>query len=153
MEGEKKKDKKSYSSTDDWMAQLSVWLLISVQIIISGSWDPAQYWAPHWAWNLPPLLPPLPPLSAWFLFLSLKKIKTKQNKKVTAFCFVYRDSLVFQQQQKKIQICLIKLTKQLMGHLYGIYNISYNYIIIIINYTYFKNTIKRVLTIDNYHKS
>ena len=43
-----------------WLGQLSIWLLISVQVMILGSWDQAPRQAPVWSLLVPlPLLLPL----------------------------------------------------------------------------------------------
>ena len=54
-----------------WLSWLSVWLLISAQVIISGLWD----WAPHWA--LLPLSPDLPCTLSVSQINNLKKIKCR----------------------------------------------------------------------------
>ena len=45
-----------------WLSWLSVWLLISAQVMISGSWDRAPHRALPWAWTLLGILslPPSP---------------------------------------------------------------------------------------------
>ena len=35
-----------------WLSQLSIQLLISAQVLISGLWIQAPHWAPHLAWSL-----------------------------------------------------------------------------------------------------
>ena len=35
-----------------WLSRLSVWLLISAQILIWVLWVQALRWGPHWAWSL-----------------------------------------------------------------------------------------------------
>ena len=61
-----------------WFSWLSSRLLISAQVMISGSWDWAPCWALQWLWNLLEILFPSPfspsPL------LKKKTPKTKQKK-------------------------------------------------------------------------
>ena len=55
---------KSSMSRSTWgFSQLSVWLLILAQVMISELWDQVPHWAPHWMWNLLKILSlcPLPP--------------------------------------------------------------------------------------------
>ena len=40
------------SGVPGWLSRLSVQLLISAQVLISGFWVQALCWAPHWAWSL-----------------------------------------------------------------------------------------------------
>ena len=40
------------SRAPDWLSQLSVGLLISAQVMISGSRDQAPCWTPYWAQSL-----------------------------------------------------------------------------------------------------
>ena len=69
------------------LSRLSVWLLISAQVMISQSWDRAPPWAPRWTWRLLkifslPLCPsPLTRARALSRSLSLsrKKIKIKTD--------------------------------------------------------------------------
>jgi len=39
-----------------WLSPLSLWLLISAQVMISGLWGRAPHRAPSWAWSLPKIL-------------------------------------------------------------------------------------------------
>ena len=61
--------------------RLRVWLLVSVQVMISGSWDRTLYLAPCWVWSLLKILSfalplPLPAVHTCACSLSLlKKIK------------------------------------------------------------------------------
>ena len=63
--------------TPRWLSHLSIWLLVSIQVMISESWDPAPHGAPHFVGSLPPLS--LCPSLLHTLFLSLfsKKIINK----------------------------------------------------------------------------
>jgi len=56
-----------------WLSHLSVWLLISAQIMISGFWDWALRGALHWVWSPLGILSSAPPMHV--LALSLKKKK------------------------------------------------------------------------------
>ena len=63
-----------------WLRPLNYGLLISPQVMISGSWDRAPYWALLWALSLLKILSPSVPLSlpsllvcVLSLSLSLKK--------------------------------------------------------------------------------
>ena len=62
--------------TPGWLSRLSIQLLISAQVMIPGSWDEAQRWAPGWVWGLLEILSL--PLSAPLVpppILSVSKIK------------------------------------------------------------------------------
>ena len=43
---------KIFFGAHGWFSQLRVWLLISAQVMIPGSWDWALCWATWWAWRL-----------------------------------------------------------------------------------------------------
>ena len=44
-----------------WLIRLSVWLLISAQVIIPGLWDWVLNWAPPWVWSVFKILSPSAP--------------------------------------------------------------------------------------------
>ena len=63
-----------------WLSQLSIWLLILTQVIISGLWDQPPCWAPTWVGSLLEILShPLPPTSSHILSLWGKKKKRKKG--------------------------------------------------------------------------
>lgn len=42
-----------HHSRDTWVPpSIKCWLLILAQVIVSGLWDQAPYWAAHWIWSL-----------------------------------------------------------------------------------------------------
>ena len=43
---------KFYIGAPGWLSCLSGQLLISAQVMISGSWDQAPYGGPHWMWSV-----------------------------------------------------------------------------------------------------
>ena len=72
--------------TSGWLSQLGIWLWISAQVVILGTWD----WAPHgalcWVWSLLRVLsltpsPSVPPLHSLSRALSLSLKKKKSHKK------------------------------------------------------------------------
>ena len=79
------KDKQT-AGAPGWCSKLSIWLLISAQLMISGSWDWALHWALSWAQSLlkilspSPSVPPLPHSWAHSLFLSLCLSLLKKEK-------------------------------------------------------------------------
>ena len=68
---------KIYTSGVAWVAQLSVQLLISAQVMISQSWAWLPHQAPCWVWNLLKILSLPLPLSPSLLTHS-EKIKIKK---------------------------------------------------------------------------
>ena len=74
----KKKKELSVTGVPMWLSWLSVWLLISAQVMISQLWDQAPHWALSWqhepAWDSlsPSLLPHPYHASALSFSLSLK---------------------------------------------------------------------------------
>ena len=43
---------KVVSGAPGWLSRLSVWLVISAQVMVSGLWDQPLSQALHWEWNL-----------------------------------------------------------------------------------------------------
>jgi len=44
--------KKNEIGAPGWFSWIDIHLLISAQVLISGSCVEAPHWAPHWAWSL-----------------------------------------------------------------------------------------------------
>ena len=66
-----------------WLSQVSIWLLISVPVMIPGSWDWAPCRASYWVWSLLKILSfPLPLLLPHTLSLSqIKRERERERNK------------------------------------------------------------------------
>ena len=73
--------KNAYGEAPGWLSQLSIQLLISTWVMISGLWDWGACWAPRWVWSLLGILSlPLPVPSAHACSLPLKTNKQTESK-------------------------------------------------------------------------